>query len=81
MGEWIKKIFYDKDGNPSSKRIIGGALVITAVFFTAFGLGDVELVKTMFYSGMIGIGVPSYASQTIQSSLQACFRSTGSTQT
>lgn len=50
-------MFKDKNGNISSKRIIGAIVVASALLFTAFGIGDPVLVQTMFYTGMGALAI------------------------
>ncbi len=50
-------MFSDKNGNVSSKRIIGTIVVAAALVFTAFNIGDPVLVQTMFYTGMGALAI------------------------
>ena len=54
------KIFQDKDGNLSSKRIAGIVTLIIAVVFTGFNVGNVELVKVMFIGGFAAVGITAF---------------------
>ena len=50
-------MFKDKNGNVSSKRIIGAVVVAIALIFTGLGIGDTTLVQTMFYTGMGALAI------------------------
>jgi len=56
----MKQIFCDKDGNLSSKRIGGIATLIIAIVFTAFNIGEIELVKIMFVGGFASVGITAF---------------------
>ena len=56
----MKQMFLDKNGDLSAKRIAGVVLMICAIVYTGLGLGDPELVKTMFYSGAVCLGVTAF---------------------
>lgn len=50
-------MFKDKNGNVSSKRIIGAVVVALALLFTGLDIGDPVLVQTMFYTGMGALAI------------------------
>ncbi len=56
----MKKMFLDKDGKPSGKRIMGFIILIAALAFTWFGKGDPEIVKIMFLSGSGAFAVTAF---------------------
>lgn len=56
----MKQIFCDKNGDLSSKRIAGAILILAAIAFTFFERGEIDLVKTMFYAGMVCLGVTAF---------------------
>lgn len=53
----LKEVFSGQDGRWSSKRIIGTALVVSAVVLTVIETGDAETVRTMLWSGVASLGV------------------------
>lgn len=61
----MKQIFQDKDGNLSSKRVAGIATLITAIVFTAVGVGDVSLVNTMFIGGFAAVGITAFEKKSL----------------
>lgn len=55
--QWIKNLFTDTNGKPSSKRVIGTILVAGAVVLNAIGLGDPETNRVMIWAGIAAVGV------------------------
>lgn len=53
----IREIFSGKDGQLSSKRIIGTLLVVAAVVLNIIETGDPETTRVMIWAGMAALGV------------------------
>ena len=56
----LKEMFSDKDGNLSTKRIIGTLSIITGIVLTILEVGDPDLVKAIIYSGFVALGVTAF---------------------
>jgi len=56
----MKQIFCDKNGDLSAKRIIGTLAIITGAVCAVLGVGDVDLVKALIYSGFVALGVTAF---------------------
>ena len=56
----LKELFSDKTGNISAKRVVGTISIITGIFFIAFGVGEMDLVKALIYSGFVALGVTAF---------------------
>ena len=56
----LKEMFSDKNGNLSTKRIVGAIVVIVAVVFTGLEKGNPDLVKSMLYSGFVALGITAF---------------------
>jgi small-conductance mechanosensitive channel len=51
------QIFQDKQGKISSKRVAGYILVVAAIFFNAFSVGDMSVTTAMLWAGIASLGV------------------------
>ncbi len=56
----LKELFSDKSGNISAKRVVGTISIITGIFFIAFEVGEIDLVKALIYSGFVALGVTAF---------------------
>ncbi len=56
----LREMFSDKDGNLSTKRIIGTLSIITGIVLTVLEVGDPDLVKAIIYSGFVALGVTAF---------------------
>lgn len=57
---WIRRVFEEKDGTPSSKRIFGAFLIITGVIY-AIKDGDPLTVGILLGAGLGMFGVSSWS--------------------
>ncbi len=56
----LREMFSDKDGNLSTKRIIGTLSIIMGIVLTILEVGDPDLVKAIIYSGFVALGVTAF---------------------
>jgi hypothetical protein len=61
----MKQIFQDKDGNLSSKRIAGIVVLIVAVVFTGFNIGNPDLINTMFIGAFAAVGITAFEKKSL----------------
>jgi hypothetical protein len=60
VGTWFVRIFEDKDGLPSSKRVFGAGLLVFGVI-AAFNLADPFMVGVLIGGGLGMFGVSSWS--------------------
>ena len=61
----MKQIFQDKDGNLSAKRCAGVLLILCAIVFNGFGIGEPSTNIQMLYAGGICLGITAFEKKTI----------------